>query len=83
VDFKRPDNTVEWLVCLKQTLGVDGKRLQAFVGEGMRIVLAGSFDKKDLELWEKRKAERLKEEKGVEKREKEVERVKATRKRKG
>jgi hypothetical protein len=57
-EFKPPVDTEDWLVCLKQKVGFDEKAIDLFVGEGMQIVLAGSFDKKSLELLDKRKKEK-------------------------
>jgi|SRR6218665_354787 len=83
-EFKRPAETEDWLVCLKQKVGFDEKAIDIFVGEGMQIVLAGSFDKKSLELLEKRKKEKIKERQKYDNRDKteDVVRVRAKAKRK-
>ncbi|MCG2617842.1 hypothetical protein LZZ85_26310 [Terrimonas sp. NA20] len=76
--FKRPAGTVEWLVCLRQRLGFNEEAIPNFRGEGMQIVLAGSFEDKDLKLWEKRQKEKMEAETMVEgKRKENVVRVKA------
>lgn len=55
--FDLPKNTMEWLVCVRQILGVDEERIEAFVAEGMQIVLVGTSNKKDLALYEQKKKE--------------------------
>ncbi|MBO9573677.1 MAG: hypothetical protein J7497_15930, partial [Chitinophagaceae bacterium] len=76
--LKRPADTMDWLVCLRQRVGNNEEPIPTFRGEGMQIVLAGSFEKKNLELWEKRKKEMEEAAKVVEKKKKvDVERVKA------
>jgi hypothetical protein len=59
--FTRPAGTVHWLLCLRQQLLVDDKNVEAFVGEAMQIIDAGTFDKKDEELLAKREADKVKE----------------------
>jgi hypothetical protein len=55
--FDRPENAEEWLVCVHQVLGIDDKRIEALVAEGMQLVLVGTFKKKDLALYEQQKKE--------------------------
>jgi hypothetical protein len=55
--FDLPESAEEWLVCVHQILGVDGERIEAFVAEGMQLVLAGTSNRKDLALYEQRKKE--------------------------
>ncbi|THU40129.1 hypothetical protein FAM09_09600 [Niastella caeni] len=55
--FARPAGTVHWLLCLKQQLGRNEKAIESFRAEGMQIVAAGSFDKKDMAILTKRKEE--------------------------
>lgn len=55
--FDCPENAEEWLVCVHQILGINEERIEAFVAEGMQVVLAGTFNKKDLALYEQRKKE--------------------------
>jgi len=57
-EFKRPADTVHWLVCLKQQTGFNKEPILPLVGAGMQIVCAGTFDKKDIELFTKRKREK-------------------------
>ncbi|MBO9658978.1 MAG: hypothetical protein J7527_09145 [Chitinophagaceae bacterium] len=64
-NFDRVEGTVEWLVCLKIKLGVDKKPISALIAEGMQIISAGSFNKKDIALWAKREKERKEEERVV------------------
>lgn len=83
--FDRPDDTAEWLVCLKQRVGFNRELIPSFSGEGMRIISAGTFNENDIGLFEKRKEEKIetaKAERSAAKRaEEQVERVKAKRKR--
>jgi hypothetical protein len=55
--FDRPTGTVHWLLCLKQQLGCNEEAIETVRAEGMQIVAAGSFDKKDMEILTKRKEE--------------------------
>lgn len=55
--FARPAGTVHWLLCLKQQLGRNEEMLETFRAEGMQIVAAGSFDKKDIDILAKRMEE--------------------------
>jgi hypothetical protein len=55
--FARPAGTVHWLLCVKQQLGRNEEAIGTFRAEGMQIVAAGSFDKKDLAILTKRKEE--------------------------
>ena len=83
-EFKRPAGTVHWLVCLKQQTGFNEEPILSMVGTGMQIVCAGTFDKKDIELFNKRKKEKAAQaEKLVAtQKQEEVTRVKAKAKRK-
>lgn len=56
-EFPRPADTVHWLVCVKQQAGVNEEPVPSFRAEGMQIVTAGTFDKKDMALLTKRKEE--------------------------
>lgn len=51
--FPKPAGTTHWLLCLRQILGVDGKRVEARKGESMQVTDVGSFDKKEIALLEK------------------------------
>jgi hypothetical protein len=80
--FARPAGTVHWLLCLRQQLVVNEKKVESFKGEAMRIVDAGTFDKKDEELLAKREEEEKKEvamRRNVKREEEEVVVVKAKR----
>jgi hypothetical protein len=55
--FARPAGTVHWLLCLKQQLGRNEEEIGSFRAQGMQIVAAGSFDKKDIAILTKRKEE--------------------------
>lgn len=77
-EFSRPEGTVEWLVCLRQRVGNNEVPVASFIGEGMQIVMVGSFNEKDLKLWEKRQKEKMEIETRVEvKKKDDVVRVKA------
>jgi hypothetical protein len=76
-EFKRPAKTREWLVCLRLQVGFNEEPIDVFSAEGMQLVLAGSFEKKDLALWEKKQEEKMREEESVDTKKKEnVKRVK-------
>ena len=79
--FPKPAGTTHWLLCLRQCLGVNETELPSLKGEGMQIVEVGTFDKKELALWEKQIAEEEKRRqyKSAKKPEVEVVRVKAKR----
>jgi hypothetical protein len=79
-EFDRIPGTVEWMVCLKIEVGYNGKRIEALIGEGMKIASVGTFNKKDMALLVKRKLE--KERAAAKKIEKQVTRVKAKSKKK-
>lgn len=57
-EFNRPAGTVHWLVCLKQQVGYNEEPIPSFCAEGMQIITAGTFNKKDMELFTKRKEEK-------------------------
>jgi hypothetical protein len=78
--FPRPAGTVHWLVILKQQAGLNEEPIHSFLGEGMQIISAGTFDKKDLALLDKRKEEELAKAKASKKAEEQIIRVKAKRK---
>jgi hypothetical protein len=82
--FTRPAGTVHWLVVVKQQAGLKEEPVNSFVGEGMRIISAGTFDKKDLALLDKRKEEEMAKETKEPRRktEEQIIRVKAKAKRK-
>lgn len=54
--FKKPPNGKQWLLLVQQVLGKGEVRIESLKAEGMMIVSAGSFDKKDVELLKKRTA---------------------------
>jgi len=57
--FPLPANATHWLLCLRQSLGVNEVDIGAKVTMGMAVVEAGSFDKKDMALVEKRKGKKV------------------------
>lgn len=57
--FPRPAGTKHWLLLLRRRQGVNGKEIEAFVAEGIQVIDAGSFDKKDIGLLHKRNAEQM------------------------
>lgn len=65
--FPRPAGTLHWLLCLRQCLGDNERETDTRATEGIQIIEAGSFDKKEQALLlaraaakeEKRKKERL------------------------
>jgi hypothetical protein len=70
---------VHWLLCLKQQLGRNEAAIESFRGEGMQLIAAGSFDKKDMAILAKRKEEekaQAEKERGKKDRE-QIKRVKA------
>ena len=74
---------MHWLVCLKQQAGFNEEPIPSFCAEGMRIISAGTFNKKDLELLTKRKKEEMAkaEKAAATKKQEQVTRVKAKTKR--
>jgi hypothetical protein len=52
--FAVAPETVHWLVCVRQQLGIKGQELEMFAAEAVQIVDAGSFDKRDAAILEKR-----------------------------
>jgi hypothetical protein len=54
--FKKPVGAVHWLLCLRVVLGVNDKPDGNFGADGMRIVEAGSFDKREQAWLEELKA---------------------------
>jgi hypothetical protein len=75
--FPKTANTQHWLLCLRQRLGVNENELEYFVNESMQITDAGTFDKKDMDLLNKRKLAKEERNKSVKKTAKQVVRVKA------
>jgi len=57
--FARPAGTVHWLLCVKQQLGRNEQAIESFRAEGMQIVTAGSFDKKDMAILIGRKEQEM------------------------
>ncbi|MEO8771777.1 MAG: hypothetical protein ABI402_16900 [Ferruginibacter sp.] len=52
--FPKPAKPTHWLLCVRVILGIDKRRVEAFVGEGMQVFDVGTFDKKDAELLKER-----------------------------
>jgi hypothetical protein len=57
--FTRPAGTVHWLLCVKQQVGSNEQAIESFRGEGMQIVAAGSFNKKDMAILTERKEQAM------------------------
>ncbi|MGB8191997.1 MAG: hypothetical protein WCF67_08765 [Chitinophagaceae bacterium] len=78
-EFPKTATTTQWLLCLRQRLGVGERSLDVLVADGMQVVEVGSLDKKDVEMLKKREGEsgKVVERKVVKK--EEVVRVKAKR----
>jgi hypothetical protein len=55
--FAVPPGTLHWLLCLRQQLGINQQEAVYFAAQGVQLVEAGSFDKKDVAILEKRKQE--------------------------
>jgi hypothetical protein len=53
--FSKPPGTKEWLVCIRQQLGIKEQPLIFFPAIGMQITEVGSFDKKEQALMDNRK----------------------------
>lgn len=41
-DFKLPQDAIHWMVCLRQYLGVNRKKIEAMVADGMQIMEVGT-----------------------------------------
>lgn len=82
-EFNRPADAVHWLVCLKQQAGYNEEPIPSFCAEGMQIISTGTFNKKDMELFTKRKKEETAqaEKAAATKKQEQVTRVKAKTKR--
>lgn len=52
--FKRPVNSQHWLLCVQLVLGKQEERIETLKAEGMQIAGAGSFDKSDTAILQKR-----------------------------
>ncbi|MDP4262414.1 MAG: hypothetical protein Q8941_07765 [Bacteroidota bacterium] len=53
--FSRPAAATHWLLLLRTRLGANRKLLDYMVTEGMQIAEVGTFDKKEQEIWQKKK----------------------------
>lgn len=82
-EFNRPADTVHWLVCLKQQAGFNEEPIPSFCAEGMQIISVGTFNKKDMDLFTKRREEKTAqaEKAAATKKQEQVTRVKAKTKR--
>ena len=78
-EFKKPEGTINWLLCIRQMIGLDKKRLGTFASESMYIAEIGTFDKKEQTLLEKTLEERSKKQRAINRESDEVERVKPKR----
>jgi hypothetical protein len=61
-EFERTAGTKNWLLCLRQRLGVNEQLISAMVTDGMQIIGAGTFDKKEEALLIQRQEEEEKKE---------------------
>jgi hypothetical protein len=65
-EFERPAASKHWLLCVQVLLGKNEERIENMKAEGMQVIDAGSFDKRDLALFEKyANPERVKGKKAV------------------
>ena len=52
--FDRKTDIQHWLLCLRLRLGIKERPIEMLATTGMQIIDAGSFVKKDQEIWKKR-----------------------------
>lgn len=61
IDFQRPDGTTDYLVCVRESLGMNGREYKEMGTQGMLVAEVGSFNKKSKKLLEGRRKEILAE----------------------
>lgn len=57
--FPKVKGLTHWLLCVKVILGVDNRRVEAFVAEGMQLFDIGSFNKAEIAMQKERAASKL------------------------
>jgi hypothetical protein len=57
--FVRPTGAIHWLVCVKQQAAYNEEQIPSRCAEGMQLITAGTFNKKDIELLAERQEEKL------------------------
>jgi len=78
--FKKPAGAIHWMVCLRIRLARNEVEEESFLAEGMQVIDAGSFDKREQEWLLARKQEQQKPVSRVAKKVLKIVRVKASNK---